>query len=98
MSKRENEPHRLGNLIPQMLKDNHLEKGMEKIQVREAWEEVMGQGVMNYTTSVEMKGGILIISLSSATLREELEYGKEKILAMLNDYFKGVTFKNIRFI
>ena len=45
----------------------------------------MGNGVNNYTTDVKLERDTLYIQLSSSVLREELSYGKEKIIKMLND-------------
>jgi hypothetical protein len=70
MSKRENESNRIRDLIPRMLKENSLKKGMERIQVKEAWERVMGPGVSNYTQDVTLKKDTLIVKLSSSALRE----------------------------
>jgi len=32
-----------------------------------------------------LKGGILYVELTSAVLREELSYGKDKIIKMINE-------------
>ena len=40
MSKRENNTNKLKDLIPQMLEQNKLQKGMDQIYVKEAWGEV----------------------------------------------------------
>lgn len=68
-----------------MLQENKLQKGIDQITVKEAWKIVMGKGVASYTNKVELKKNVLIIKLSSATLREELSYGQEKIIAMMNE-------------
>ena len=58
---------------------------MDKVDARRAWEELMGNGVNNYTNGVELKGDTLYVSLSSSVLREELSLGKTKIITMLNE-------------
>jgi len=45
----------------------------------------MGNGVNNYTTQVKLDRDVLYVSLSSSVLREELSYGKQKIIDMLNE-------------
>ena len=52
MSKRENDTYKLGDLIPNMLSENKLQKGMDQFVVKDVWEDVMGKGVMSYTESV----------------------------------------------
>ena len=46
----------------------------------------MGNGVNNYTTNILLKQETLYVQLSSSVLREELSYGKEKIITMLNEH------------
>ncbi|WP_299484837.1 DUF721 domain-containing protein [uncultured Allomuricauda sp.] len=85
MAKRNNSHLRMNEALNEFIKENKLQKGMDKVDAREAWEKLMGNGVNNYTTSVELKNETLYISLSSSVLREELSFGKTKIIAMLNE-------------
>ncbi len=55
MAKRENESNKLSDLIPKMLQEHRLQKGMDQMSVREAWVQVMGPGVANYTEEVTLK-------------------------------------------
>ena len=98
MSKRDNDTNKLRDLIPQMLQENKLKKGMDQIYVKEAWAEVMGQGVVNYTESVTLKQQTIYVKLSSSALREELQYGKDKIVKMMDDAIKQVSVKAIKLI
>ena len=98
MSKRDNNTNKLKDLIPQMLQENKLQKGMDQIYVKEAWGDVMGKGVMNYTESVTLKNHTLFVKLASSALREELEYGKDKIIKMLNTSLPKLSIKSIKLI
>jgi len=46
---------------------------------------MMGPGVSNHTSSVKLQNKTLIIQLNSSVLREELSYGKDKIIKMMNE-------------
>ena len=96
MTKRHNESNKLKDLIPRMLKENKLQKGMDQMTVKEAWKSVMGAGVSNYTDSVSLKNEVLIVKLRSSTLREELEYGKARILEMMRASMPGINLQKIR--
>ena len=85
MSKRHTEPYKLGEALKEFVEANRLQSGLDKIDVRDAWEELMGNGVNNYTTNILLKKDTLYIKLSSSVLREELSYGKSKIITMLNE-------------
>ncbi len=98
MSKRENDTNKLKDLIPQMLQENKLQKGMDQIYVKEAWTEVMGQGVANYTESVSMKNQTIFVKLSSAALREELQYGQDKIVKMMDEALGKIKVTTIKWV
>lgn len=85
MAKRHNDPLNLGDALNEFIRENRLEKGMDKVNVRNAWSDLMGNGVNNYTTAIELRNDILFVSLSSSVLREELGLGKSRIIAMLNE-------------
>ena len=82
---RNNQHIALSEALKLFIKENKLQKGMDQIQVREAWIKVMGKGVNSYTTTIRLKNETLMVSLSSSVLREELSYGKEKIIGMINE-------------
>jgi len=85
MAKRNNENLSISDALKEFVKTNKLEKGLNKVNVAEAWANLMGNGVNNYTTAVSLERDTLYIILSSSVLREELSYGKEKIISMLNE-------------
>lgn len=85
MSKRENNNLSMKEALSAFIQKNKLEKGMDKVEAREAWARLMGNGVNNYTTDIELRNDTLFISLSSSVLREELSLGKTKIIAMINE-------------
>ncbi|WP_299103871.1 DUF721 domain-containing protein [uncultured Tenacibaculum sp.] len=84
MAKRENDSFSIKDLMGSFIQENNLKKGFQKIHIEEAWEKLMGAGVASYTSEVKLQNGTLIVRLSSSVLREELSYGKEKIINMLN--------------
>jgi hypothetical protein len=85
MSKRHNENMSLRDALKDFVETNNLKKGLEKVEVQDLWVELMGNGVNSYTTSIQLNRDTLYIQLSSSALREELSYGKAKIIAMLNE-------------
>lgn len=85
MAKRENDSFSIQDLMKSFIKENNLSKGMQKLKVEETWTKMMGPGVASHTTSIKLQNKTLIIQLKSSVLREELSYGKDKILKMLNE-------------
>ncbi len=85
MAKRKNDNQPIEDILKEFVKKNNLQTGLDKVNVREAWVNLMGNGVNNYTTAIELKHDTLYVQLSSSVLREELSYGNEKIVNMLNE-------------
>ena len=75
----------IGEALKEFISTNKLQKGIDKVLVKEAWVSLMGNGVNNYTTAVDLRNSTLFVSLSSSVLREELSHGKSKIIALLNE-------------
>ena len=94
--KKQNDFFQLKDILPEFLEKNKLQKGIDRISAKEAWENVMGKGVMSYTADVTLSGETLVVQLTSATLREELSYGKEIIISRLNDALGRDLIKRLR--
>jgi hypothetical protein len=95
MAKRFNEESPISDVLKQFISQNKLEAGMDVVNVREAWKNLMGNGVNNYTTEIQLKGSVLYVALSSAVLREELSYGKDKISKMINEELRKDLITNL---
>jgi hypothetical protein len=85
MSKRHNDHISIADALKEFVETNKLETGLDKVNVATAWADLMGNGVNNYTASVTLERDTLYVQLTSSVLREELSYGKEKIITMLNE-------------
>lgn len=95
MAKRLSNEGSISDVLKQFIEVNKLESGMDKIDVEQAWKNLMGNGVNTYTKEVILKGTILYVSLTSAVLREELSYGKDKIIKMINEEMGKEVVKSI---
>ncbi|MBT8263061.1 MAG: DUF721 domain-containing protein [Bacteroidia bacterium] len=95
MPKRHGENTSLGDVLKEFIEANRLQSGLDKISVKDAWHSVMGEAISKYTTSVKLERDTLYVGLSSSVLREELSYGKEKIVKLLNDAMEKDLIKKI---
>jgi hypothetical protein len=95
MAKRTSNESSISEVLQQFIQVNKLEAGMDKIDVEQAWKSLMGNGVNSYTQEVILKGTTLYVKLTSAVLREELSYGKQKIIAMLNEELRKEIVKDL---
>jgi len=85
MSKRHGEHISISDVLKDFVNNNKLQKGLDKVSVKDAWHNVMGDAISKYTTQVLLDRETLFIQLSSSVLREELSYGREKIIKLLNE-------------
>ncbi len=97
-SKRNTEFLPIKDLMPNVLQENKLQKGMDLMAIKEAWSSVMGNGVVSYTQDVQFKNGTLVVKLLSSVLREELSYGKNKIVDLLNKKLNKPLIKNVKLL
>jgi len=85
MKKRNNENMKLSDALQSFVSSNKLQKGLDKVNAKDVWNAQMGPGIEKYTTSIKLDGNTLYVQLSSSVLREELSYGKERIIRLLNE-------------
>ncbi len=85
MSKRNTDPFNLSDALKAFVTENKLQDGIDKVDVENAWRNLMGNGVNKYTSNVTLQNDILYVQLTSSVLRQELSLGKTKIITMLNE-------------
>lgn len=95
MAKRLSNESPISEVLKAFIENNKLQSGMDKIDVEKAWKDLMGNGVNTYTKEVVLKGSTLYVTLTSAVLREELSYGKQKIISMLNEELRKEVVKEL---
>lgn len=83
--KRNNDNIPLSEALKNFVSENKLQKGLDKVNARDVWTQQMGPAIEKYTTSLKLDKDTLYVQLSSSVLREELSYGKEKIIRNLNE-------------
>lgn len=85
MKRRKNEEMKLSDLLKSFVDENKLNKGLNEVKIRDVWNNQMGPAIEKYTTQIKLKNNVLYVQLSSSVLREELSYGKEKIIRIMNE-------------
>jgi predicted nucleic acid-binding Zn ribbon protein len=82
----------IGNIIDS---SNKLNSGLNNIKVQNLWREVMGNNINSYTNEIVLKKNTLYVNLSSSVLRQELSFGKQKIIDLLNKELGKTIIKKI---
>ncbi|WP_298224745.1 DUF721 domain-containing protein [Flavobacterium sp.] len=95
MAKRLSNESSIGAILKEIIQSNKLQPGINQVAVNDAWKNLMGKGVNNYTQKITLKGSTLYVELTSSVLRQELSYGKDKIIKMLNEELRGEVVKEV---
>ena len=95
MAKRLNNESSLSEVLTEIIQINKLQPGIDQIAVRDAWKNLMGNGVNTYTRNIMLKNNTLYVELTSSVLREELSYGKDKIIKMINEELRRDVVKDV---
>ena len=95
--KRKSNEQSIGDAIKGMFKQYGLEQKFDQVKITTSWELIMGKTIAKYTTDIYFREGTLIIKLSSAALRQELQYAKTKIILKINTEIGKDVVKDIMF-
>jgi predicted nucleic acid-binding Zn ribbon protein len=85
--KRNFDSKRLKNVIGNIIDSSN--------KLQNLWREVMGNNVNSYTNEIILKKNTLYVNLSSSVLRQELSFGKQKIVDLLNKELGKTVIKKI---
>lgn len=88
LEKRQNS-QTVGEAFSFFMKQNGKEELMWEVKAEEAWRTVMGKFFEKYTDKVEVRQRILYVKINSPAMRQELTYGKSKIITNINEEIKA---------
>lgn len=85
----------IGEALKEFLKKSKLKNGVQALQIKDVWEEIMGRTIARYTDKIEIINSTLFIHTSVAPLKNELIYQKEKIIERVNEALGEKTIKDV---
>ena len=91
------EAHALSEILDEILRENHLDIGLDAARARAAWKETMGEAVDKCTMALHFDKGTLQVKLSSAILRNELFMNRRMLIDRWNTHIGRPVIKNIYF-
>ena len=93
--KREFEVKKVNSILTNLIENSSLKGGLNNIKIQTIWRKTMGDNINSYTSEITLRKHTLYINLSSSVLREELSYGKEKIIKLLNEELNAEIIRKI---
>lgn len=97
MSKRKFEAQKLSEVLSQISNQKPIAKGLKELKINELWKQIMGENITAYTEKVKLDKSILYVKIKSPTLKEELRFGENKIIKLLNKKMKSADIKQVIF-
>jgi predicted nucleic acid-binding Zn ribbon protein len=88
----------IGSVISELIQEYRLGSKFDEAKLFSAWKQMMGPSIANYTEEMSLKRGCFYVKLKSSVLREELSYGKERMVTGLNEIMEKPIVKEIRFV
>lgn len=85
-------------ILRELVDTYRLKSRITQTKIELAWEKTMGSMISNYTSEIKVRNNKLYVKVDSAPLRQELSYGREKIMRTINrelgeDYLQDVIIR-----
>ncbi len=85
----------IGEALNLLMERSHWKPRVFALRISQEWEEITGKTIARYTRSVNMQGKTLVIYTDVAPLKQELQFGKEQLIARINEYFNERVVEDI---
>jgi predicted nucleic acid-binding Zn ribbon protein len=94
---RRKEAEQIGTLIKRYLRQQSLESPLNEQRLINAWSEVLGPAISNYTNELYIRNQTLYVHLTSSVLRQELFISRQRLIQNLNQHVGANVITNIIF-
>tara|TARA_Y100000768_G_C23829414_1_gene610581 strand:+ start:133 stop:432 length:300 start_codon:yes stop_codon:yes gene_type:complete len=92
------ETYSVKSIIQKITSNQFLSGGLKKVFLNKIWSNIMGENVSKYTENIYIKNSTLYLKINSSVLKQELFYGKDKIIDNFNKEVGSDEIKKIIFI
>lgn len=91
-------PQQIGDIITELLKQEHLDVQLDEHRAVALWPEVVGKAINGYTVSCKVEKGVMYVRLTSAPLRNEMMLTRSHLIKAINkrlgrDIIKEIIFR-----
>ena len=84
-NKRTSKPLKINELTSQLFEQKRIKNNILQAQIQNTWEKLMGNNVVKRTNKIFINENKLIIKLTSAPLKNELNNSKKRIIKQINE-------------
>lgn len=86
---------KINRVLGEFYQENELQNGLLEVDVANACKDALGSNLLQYVNDISFQNGTLKLALSSASLRQELAMGKEKMAELVNNQFGTAVVKKV---
>lgn len=91
------DPVSIKQLIDRILDEDSVRDAARAQRVCYLWPEIVGPGINRYTTRRYVADGILHVYITSAPLKNELQFHRDRLVGLLNDAVGTPVITDIHF-
>jgi hypothetical protein len=95
---RDHHPKSLKEAIQVLFKGNRIDHKLSELKAIAAWEKLMGPTISKYTLDISIRNRKLYLKISSPALINELRFGKNNIIQLLNTEAGIVVIDDVVFV
>ncbi|MAJ36794.1 MAG: RNA-binding protein [Flavobacteriaceae bacterium] len=86
---------KINRVLGEFYQENKLQNGLLEVDVANACKDALGSNLLQYVNDISFQNGTLKLALSSASLRQELAMGKEKMAELINNQLGTAVVKKV---
>ncbi|EGN56646.1 hypothetical protein PRBRB14_10640 [Hallella multisaccharivorax DSM 17128] len=86
----------LDDLLQQFIRDEGLETPLLQKRIMDAWEQVTGKMVADYTEEKHIKNQVLHVKITNPALRQDLSMMRSQLTRRLNEAVGGMVISDVR--
>jgi predicted nucleic acid-binding Zn ribbon protein len=77
----------IGEALNLLMERSHWKGKVTELRMRQEWEAIVGRAISKYTRNINLYDKVLTIYTDVAPLKQELLFGREQLIARINEYF-----------
>lgn len=77
----------IGEALNLLLDKSKWKPKVHELRLQQEWEQIVGKTISKYTRNVALNGETLTVYTDVAALKQELYFGKQQLVATINEYF-----------
>lgn len=85
----------IGDALKAFLEKSRIKSGMQALQIKDAWEQVMGKTVAKYTEKILVSNKTLFVYTNIGPLKQELAFQKKTIIQRVNELLGEGTIEDV---